>query len=168
MTTHPRNLLLVGALALFPLLAYQNAGEGLSIDRQVGWPPHPSRIVSFAERISFASIPPGGTHTLYRVPDDRWFVLTDVVLRRSVQGQDAQWLQIRQLKDGVTTRKIGRGYVTSGWGGDPPTGQAGYHSALGTAFEPGSEVVLFNDPLSPLEITEVRVEAFDGYLVRAF
>ena len=167
MSTAPRTLALAGALALFPLLAFRTAQDTGALERRLLWPPHPSRIVSFSERISFVSIPPGGTYTLYRVPDNEWLVLTDLVVRRSTQGQDAQWLHVRQLLDGVLTRKLGRGCVTSGWAAEPVTGQAGYHSALGTVFEPGSEVVLFNDPLAPLTVSEVRIEAFDGYLVRA-
>lgn len=161
------SLLAVAVLATLSLRPVQSGSEATAGGTNRSWPPPPTRIVSFASRLSNLDIPPRGFESIYTVPPDAYFVMTDLCLRRFTHDQDASWLHVRELKDGVLVRKIGRGVITSGWSAEPPSGAAGYHSTLGTVFSPGSEVVLMNDPLSPITITEVRIEFLDGYLVRA-
>jgi hypothetical protein len=107
--------------------------------------PLPQDIVTLTGQIHFKT--PGGTEVLYRVPDDKWLVLTAVTDSSSVPP---------------VLMKRTNGQSTAVPGGFPAYFRNGWSWTTGVAFPPGSEVLEVNPESSrPSDVSFY----INGYLV---
>ena len=111
-------------LAVLQLAAPNSHGQMLPANSP-NWPPHPSNVVNLHGTNFGGSIPPSQSITLFVVPPDRWFVMSEWN-----PGGHAGYLE---LVDSSGTMKI-KGPEDFDMGGGP----------LGIVFSPGTDVVLRN------------------------
>jgi hypothetical protein len=154
MRFHPASALLGLTLAglVFVLTSQISPSQGGS------WPPAKKEIVNvFQQPATAVSVTPGGWHSVYAVPEDRWLTVTVA----DGGGGPTYW---SEYLNGVLTRKgLAQSYNSLTDGGVFPSSPLSAGGPIGWTFRPGSQVVIEN---ASVNLVGVGRCALIGYLSR--
>ena len=115
---------------------------------RAGWPPPPSRMVSFT--VPQTTVAGGASLELFVVPPGSWLVVTDVMVNTTN-------FDLAEELGGAVRTVINNHAISSS--------SYGVESSLGYAFQPGSRVLAVNR--QPYSSVPLAVYQFSGYLVDA-
>jgi len=147
---HPFSLIAGLALGVVCLLSMSQ----VSAPRDSWGPPKKDIVNVYSGSAAGISIPPGGSFTVYTVPNDRWLTLTGASGNSSI-SPTTLWAE--EFSNSSTVKGFADGTSLH-----LSPGNCG--GAIGWTFRPGANVVLLNS--HPSSTANVSEYALIGYLSR--